>query len=437
MEFSAFALAIMIATNTVGQAINQEEVKDQSKTFEHWWGEKLEWRFDELPTKGSVSKKRMPYAGHIYPDRNGGTQSAMRKYDHAFYRGYSRATWFEQADLNNHREVRTIPRRYGWGRVRYTTVEHTPTWYGHCNGWTAAAIRHAEPKKNVIRNGVVFTPADIKGLLAELYMYSETEYLGGVNYVINPGTFHAVVTNWLGRKSHPIGMETHPGKEVWNFPMYGYAMSFGKRYGGREVEVKMNLGYKHYTNGEFHQAPDNRYIKYFHYMLTLDNKGEITGGYYLYNSSQVDMLWLPVAPFQGGKKGNERGNTYLNKDEVIAIWRDSVDDEDIEGWVNLEDARTEHLAKAEAERKPDEVAVEDVVEEGAEAIDPSEESGADAIINSASEAIAELEGASSTSPAAVPTDDSAVAPAESSAPADDLATEPAEALPVETSASEE
>jgi hypothetical protein len=54
-----------------------------------------------------------------------------------------------------------------------------PDWSGHCNGWTSAAIRHAEPQQSVVRNGVVFTPSDIKGLLAELYIYNDVEDLSG------------------------------------------------------------------------------------------------------------------------------------------------------------------------------------------------------------------------------------------------------------------
>jgi hypothetical protein len=65
------------------------------------------------------------------------------------------------------------------GRLGALGRNRVPSWYGHCNGWTAAAMRHAEPQHSVTRNGVVFTPTDIKGLLADLYMYTDTEFLGG------------------------------------------------------------------------------------------------------------------------------------------------------------------------------------------------------------------------------------------------------------------
>ena len=52
----------------------------------------------------------------------------------------------------------------------------TPNWHGHCNGWTAATIRHAEPQNSVRINGVTFTPADIKAMLAEIYIYNDLEH---------------------------------------------------------------------------------------------------------------------------------------------------------------------------------------------------------------------------------------------------------------------
>ena len=126
--------------------------------------------FDELPDQGVIQAGRLPYAGYIYPDGAGGTMNAMRKYDQAFNRGRSSAASFEQRDIDVHKEAQ----RYGFfrRRVRY----QTPHWHGHCNGWTAAAIRHAEPQNNVTRNGVTFNPADIKGMLAEVYMYTTRSF---------------------------------------------------------------------------------------------------------------------------------------------------------------------------------------------------------------------------------------------------------------------
>jgi len=178
---------------------------------------------------------------------------------------------------------------------------------------------------------VVFSPADIKGLLAEIYIYNETLNLAGASYTINPGTFHAVLGNWLGRGAHPIGMEADPGEEKWNYPIYAYAYSSAKRP-NNQVEVRINLAYAKDSGGEYNESPRNHRIKYFHYTLSLNQEGEITGGYFHRDSAFIDLLWIPVDPKQGGHKDNRRGNPYVNVKEVLAIWRASVDEEVRKKW---------------------------------------------------------------------------------------------------------
>ena len=330
--------------NAQGWAMHQQEIDDQNANFKKWWNDGLVWKFDELPTKGSVEKHRIPYAGHIYPDNGGGTVNEMAQYDRAFYAGNSRAGAWERWDIGAHQV--TTSRRGGLfgGRVYYSSS--TPYWSGHCNGWTAAAIRHAEPKKSVTRNGVTFTPSQIKGILAEMYTFTETEFLGGLDTTLHPATLHVIMSNWIGRKQHPIAMESTPGREIWNFPVYSYATASARR-GGNQVEVKMNIAYKNYTEGEQDHAPSNHLIKYFHYVLELDDNGNIIGGQYYGDSSRLDFLWVPLAPTQGGQEGNEQGNPHLRVADVIQLWRDSVDEADYQNWVNLDTPFTENVAETE------------------------------------------------------------------------------------------
>ena len=72
----------------------------------------------------------------------------------------------------------------------------------------------------------------------QIYMYNEMEMLAGDGTYINPGLLHALLTNWVGRRNHPLGMEADPGKEKWNYPIYGYATTSASR-GRNRVEVKM------------------------------------------------------------------------------------------------------------------------------------------------------------------------------------------------------
>jgi len=208
--------------------IRKDELEGQQQAFKQWWGDELVLKLADLPAEGKVADFRVPYAGHDYPDRAGGTINALYKYDQAFHRGRPLAAEFERMDITSHRNSGGMEEVRGlFGRIRVVR-NGTPTWYGHCNGWTAAAIRHAEPQKSVVRNGVVFTPADIKALLAELYMYADSEFLGGIDPAINPGILHLTLANWLGRGAHPVGMETAVGEVVINFPIFNYKSTINR-----------------------------------------------------------------------------------------------------------------------------------------------------------------------------------------------------------------
>ena len=376
--------AVVLSASFAGAwPIRDDEINYQNQNFKQWWGTDLVWRFDDLPADGTVAKHRYPYSGAIYPDNASGTAFVLRKYDRAFNRGRRLAESFEYHDIRVHQEQTTVTMRGGLfgGRVINQTRTMTPHWAGHCNGWAAAAIRHAEPVKNVTRNGVVFTPADIKGLLAELYVYTEIEHLGGVDRAINPGTLHVVLSNWLGRNQYPIAMDSSVGKEVWNFPIYAYRSANAKRR-NQQVEVKVNLGYVYYTNQEYDVAPINYRYLYFHYTLDLDGEGNVTGGTYHYDSNRLDMLWVPLMPTPGGEEGNEAGNPHMDIKEVLAMWRESASEERQQKWFTIDPAeedRVEHELVAE-------VATEtDVTSGQAEAEAGADETGDDAVEPESSE----------------------------------------------------
>lgn len=337
-------LIAAIALTTVGQSISQTDIKTQNEVFQRLWGTQFSWKFADLPEKGGVEDFRVPYSGHIYPDTQGGTIEAMRKYDRAFHRGSSPAAAYERWDTTAFKEKPEVKGLFG--RTFSFGAARTPNWHGHCNGWSAAAIRHAEPQKSVYRNGVEFDTADIKALLAEIYIYNDTAMLAGEGTNINPGVLHAILGNWLGRGAHPIGMESDPGEEKWNYPMYAYASASAKR-GSNQYEVKTNIAYAKDSDGEFYESPRIKRVKYFHYMLNLNNAGQITGGYFFKDSSIIDMVWVPLAPKQGGAPGNERGNPHLNIDTILAIWRESVDQDIRAKWYTVDPAPLDRIADAE------------------------------------------------------------------------------------------
>lgn len=364
MDACSFLVAMVLSAPGWGSSgpVPQVDINSQNRVFRDLWDDDFSWKYDDLPTQGGVPEFRMPYAGYIYPDSIGGTYKSLQKYDLAFHQGRSRAAAYERSDIAVHKQVMTRQVRRGGGlffgpRTASVQTFGTPYWHGHCNGWTAAAVRHGEPKRSVTKNGVTFTPSDIKGLLAELYTYSDIIDLGGENYGnVHPGTLHAVLANWLGRHSHPIAMEATPGREKWNYPIYAYATSAAKRSGGRQVEVKLNIKYASNINREQDQAPQNAKTKYFHYLLDLDSSGNVSGGYYFRDSSQIDLLWVARYPARGGQEGNKQGNPHLDVSEVLSLWRASVDQELVDKWVNVEPIARERTSIAQAAQPPETVA---------------------------------------------------------------------------------
>jgi len=330
---------LMVVTNGFGATTPKSVIEKQNQVFEKYWGTQFVWKFDDLPTTGTVPNFRVPYSGHIYTDRSGGTVDSLRKYDQAFHGGRMLAVGFEQWDTTAFKKP--TPRRGPLGMTWGMKME-TPNWHGHCNGWAAAAIRHAEPKTNVRVNGVTFTPADIKGLLAEIYIYNDVEHLAGVDTTLEPGHFHAILANWLGRGAHPLGMEADPSEEKWNYPVYAFSSSSAKR-SDRRVEVKLNLAYIKDSNGEYQESPRIRRVKSFHYDLYLNTAGEIIGGSWYNDSAIIDMLWLPLLPKQGRQKGNESGNPYVDVNKVLAIWRQSASPEEREKWLIVDPPKEDRI----------------------------------------------------------------------------------------------
>ena len=116
-----------------------------------------------------VTKENLPYTGSYYPEyqlgyssRQAGTNQhgSLDRYDAAFNQSgvQSAANW--EITYNRHTFDRNGRNQRG----------EKVDWYGHCNGFGAASSRHKAPEQSVVRNGVTFRPADIKALLAEVYM---------------------------------------------------------------------------------------------------------------------------------------------------------------------------------------------------------------------------------------------------------------------------
>ncbi len=254
---------IRVTPTSHPEAPNIIEASEQADIFYDIWDEDFVKKFKDLPDRGEARKQ--PYTGHWYPHRHGGTarifkgksQSALHKYDRAFPspEGMSAVAW---------------ERRYHSSRAS--------NWTGHCNGFAGASQHRQEPRFEVVRNNVTFTPADIKTLLAEVYLHVRVRTLGGLrcrNVIVenatsggtscpggfrkvmmnngkvkciknpprrtasqqlsacedvNAGTFHLALANWVGRREQAIVFDKEAYHQVWNYPLFKYHIEPESRF---------------------------------------------------------------------------------------------------------------------------------------------------------------------------------------------------------------
>jgi hypothetical protein len=67
---------------------------------------------------------------------------------------------------------------YGAKKEQYDRDGISYSWWGHCNGWCAAALMEKEPISPVTAEGIRFDVADLKGLLSETYWGVESDFTG-------------------------------------------------------------------------------------------------------------------------------------------------------------------------------------------------------------------------------------------------------------------
>jgi len=225
----------------------------------------LEYRVGELPRTGEA--RNIPWAGNYWPvyqdsinHKWAGTSSKApsTKYGEAFG-----VTGVENAVSSNHGIDNNSSRtacttdsqcKADMGeacakREGQTSGRCIPTWWGICHAWSPAAILLPEPKHEVTYNGVNFKVQDIKALLTLVHDRTETKFvslrcdsLDSQNEITfdkygrpngasasckdtNPGTFHVLMTNYLGKQGEAFVYDRTWDGEVWNQPLRGYRIT--------------------------------------------------------------------------------------------------------------------------------------------------------------------------------------------------------------------
>jgi hypothetical protein len=203
--------------------------------------------FKDIYNKYRVAQPKLtPWAGSFFPygsdgtavklDASGDTSSAgkspMQAYDAVGSFGKQAHDW----EKENH------------SCDRYTgeTKSSCQSWWGHCNGWSAAAVKEAEPTRPVKVGTRTLSVADQKGILTELWLSSGSLNAGWTDkskkngawvhdhnrpsesyrkfWDVSPRAFLLIFTNTLAAEKTGVVVDRFTGDEVWNQPVVGYRL---------------------------------------------------------------------------------------------------------------------------------------------------------------------------------------------------------------------
>lgn len=170
--------------------------------------------FARLMQRFSQGQSNRPgWAGYWWPYTSNGIAGSAARYEAA--RGRAGATGWESS--NHGPSLRGIQ-----------------DWWGHCNGWAAAAVLFPEPREPETVNGVSFSVGDQKALLSEAGMEVTADFFGhrvdqndfssDAFGDVYPNQFFAVLTNIVGN-GLPMIIDRYTGDQVWNQPLAGYRIA--------------------------------------------------------------------------------------------------------------------------------------------------------------------------------------------------------------------
>ena len=231
------------------------------------FGATLEYKLAALPLTGEATT--IPWPSSYWPTaedsinsrwEGANTDSPAKKYEKAFgltgiedaisaTHGIDKNTSRKECTLAsecNDKIGETCAKRVGKDKGRCI-----PTWWGICHAWAPAAIMVPEPKFPVTQNGVTFKISDLKALASLVHEGVRTRFVSlrcdkdnhdsvrAIEYDgygrpssrdaecrdTNPGTWHLLMTNYLGVQKASFVYDRTFDDEVWNQPLRGYKVN--------------------------------------------------------------------------------------------------------------------------------------------------------------------------------------------------------------------
>lgn len=172
----------------------------------------------------SAVVKPTPWVSWWWPYGINGIAGPAEKYD-TVYQNYLRSRGIDTSDYKGAAD---------WERMRHSPrAPMYEGWFGHCNGWSAAALNVPEPRKPITIDGVEFSVGDQKALISESWMEFSGDFIGRrVNdkgdfssdrfWDVAPAQFTLILANIVSGGNRGIVFDRFTGDQVWNQPLVAY-----------------------------------------------------------------------------------------------------------------------------------------------------------------------------------------------------------------------
>jgi hypothetical protein len=353
----------------------------------------LVYKLSDLPESGEAAN--IPWAGNYWPTyqdsinhrwAGNGEKSASEKYGAAFNVSGVEDAVSRATGIDSQRDSKTCTsdsqcnddlgeacaKRRGASSGRCVA-----TWFGICHSWAPIAVMYAEPKHEVVRNGVTFKVQDIKALLTLAHdkglrtkfasgRCNENDGAGDIEYDengrplpgqcidTNPASYHILLANYLGLRRESFVEDRTYDFEVWNQPLRGYrvtklaeidAQTANRLVGVKpaadgqvpstyqfnaraarfyEVETEVDYISESDASRDGNLASEiDRYTNTdrYSYVLELDADGRLLGGEWTGESktAHVDFVWLPTSVDDHSIAGGK-----IKFSDVMSIYNESV-----------------------------------------------------------------------------------------------------------------
>lgn len=115
------------------------------------------------------------FTAHDKPDHD---LAPLRKYDLWCLRRFGQDPGAARMELEGDAARGFEHHVYGAKKAQYDRDGVSYGWWGHCNGWAAAAVMEREPVAALTAEGIRFDAGDLKGLLTESYWGVRSQFTG-------------------------------------------------------------------------------------------------------------------------------------------------------------------------------------------------------------------------------------------------------------------